>query len=85
MKKKLRVFAICSLIASLAIFVFSYILFHHMTPEGNFTSTWCDEPGKPLVTVLFAILGVLFLFSGLISTLARFVFFGKSGGDNNEE
>ena len=85
MKKKLGVFSICSYIASVSIFVFSYVLFHHMTPEGSFTSVWCEEPGKPLVTELFAILGVLFLFSGLISTLARVVFFGKGCGMNKGE
>lgn len=84
MKKNLTIFAVCSIILALSIFGFSYMLFHHLTADGVFTSEWCEEPGKPLVTELFAILGVMFLFSGLVSLLARLVFFRDSGKKDEE-
>ena len=44
-------------------------------PTGGFTSEWQAIPAKPLVTELFAILGVGFLFCSLASLLARVMFF----------
>ena len=77
MKKKISVFTICSFLLAVLIFCFSYLLFHHLSPEGRFTLQWYEEPAKPLVTELFAVLGVQFLFLGLAGALARFVFFGE--------
>lgn len=79
MKKNFTVFAICSFVLSVLIFGFSYVLYHYTTADGHFTSQWSPEPGKPLVTELFAILGVLFLFCGLAGLLVRIVFFRKGG------
>ena len=84
MKKNLTIFSLCSLIASLGIFGFSYALFHHLSADGCFTREWLEEPTKPLVTELFAILGVLFLFTGLVSLLVRLVFF-RDGGEKKDE
>lgn len=75
MRKRLTVFSVCCVLIAVLIFLFAYTLYHHMTPDGIFTSEWCAEPGKPLVTELFADLGVLFLFGGLAGLLARLVFF----------
>ena len=75
MRKRLTVFGICSFILAVLIFIWSYILYHHALPTGGFTSEWQAIPAKPLVTELFAILGVGFLFCSLASLLARVVFF----------
>ncbi|MBR3610705.1 MAG: hypothetical protein IKL57_04475 [Oscillospiraceae bacterium] len=50
-------------------------MFHYLTDSG-FTSVWQAEAGKPFVTELFANLGVLFLFSSIISLIISFIFFG---------
>ena len=75
MKKRLTIFAICSFILALLIFIWSYVLYHYTLPTGGFTTQWQPAPAKPLVTELFAILGVGFLFCSLASLLARVVFF----------
>ncbi|MBR2040777.1 MAG: hypothetical protein IJ945_00145 [Oscillospiraceae bacterium] len=75
MKKKFRVLSLISFIISIIIFVLSYFMFHYLTDSG-FTSVWQAEAGKPFVTELFADLGVLFLFSSIISLIISFIFFG---------
>ena len=75
MKKKLFILSICSFILAAAIFVFSYFLYHYMGPDGVWTSVWSPTPGKPYVTLLFAIWGVTFLFSSVMSALSAIIFF----------
>lgn len=75
MKKKFKQLSLWSLVLALAIFVFSYFLFHYMTPDGTFTTVYQKSPGKPLVTELFSILGTLFLFSSILSAMIAKIFF----------
>ena len=75
MKKKFQKLSLWSLVLALAIFVFSYFLYHYMTPDGTFTVVFQTEPGKPLVTELFSILGTLFLFSSILSGMIAKIFF----------
>ena len=79
MKKKCNKLAIWSFVLALGIFVFSYILYHHTLPSGGFTVQWQPAPGKPLVTELFAIWGVMFLFAGVMSLLIGHIFFRDEG------
>ena len=75
MKQKFKTLSLWSFALALAIFVFSYFLYHYVTPEGAVTVVFQPEPGKPLVTELFAILGTLFLFSGILSAMIARIFF----------
>lgn len=75
MKKKLLTLSLCTFILALAIFIFSYFMYHYMSIDGIWTSVWSPTPGKPYVTLLFAIWGVSFLFSSVMSLLSAFIFF----------
>ncbi len=78
MKKKLLLLSAITLALALAIFVFSYMMYHYMTPEGVWTTAWSPVPGKPYITLLFSVWGVMFLFSGVMSALSAFIFFPKN-------
>ena len=75
MRKKCNTLALWSFVLALAIFILSYILYHHTLPGGVFTAVWQPEPGKPMVTWLFAIWGVMFLFASVMSWLVGKIFF----------
>ncbi len=78
MNKKLKKLSVWSFAIAVAIFVLTYNLFHHFTPEGFFTTAWLDEPGKPFITFLFGIWGVMFLFTGVISLVVGHIFFPET-------
>ena len=75
MKNKFQKLSVVSFVIALSIFVFSYILYHYTLPSGGFTTVFQAEPGKPLVTLLFSIWGVMFLFSGVTNLLIANIFF----------
>lgn len=77
MRKKCNTLALWSFVLALAIFVFSYVLYHYTLPGGFFTAVWQPTPGKPMVTWLFAIWGVLFLFASVMSLLVGRIFFSN--------
>jgi len=52
------------------------VLYHHTLPGGSVTSVWQPEPGKPWITLLFSVWGVMFLFSGVMSLLIGQIFYG---------
>lgn len=79
MKKKCNRLAIWSFGLALIILGISYLLFHYTLPGGAFTTVWQPQPGKPLVTLLVAVWGVLFLFAGVMSLLVGHIFFGDEG------
>ena len=82
MKKKLLRLSFWTFILALAIFVWTFFLFHYVTPEGTFSSVWQAEAQKPLVTLLFGIWGVMFLFSSVMSLLVAGIFYpGKGPND----
>ncbi len=76
MKQKFINLSICSFIIAVLIFVLSYFVYHYLTPEG-FSLIWHAEAGKPFVTELFANLGVLFFFSGIINLLIAKIFYSN--------
>ena len=49
MRKKFRILALCSFVLATAIFLFTFYIFHHLTPEMTFTPERLTEPGKPLL------------------------------------
>lgn len=75
MKKKLRLLSLCCLALALLIFVFSFFLYHYLGPEGCFTPVKQSIPEKPLVTLLFSIWGVHFLFASVMCALINLIFF----------
>lgn len=75
MKKKCTVLSLCSFAIALAIFLFAYFLYHYASPHGGFTAVFQDTPAKPMITWLFAIWGVHFLFAGVMSLLIGHIFF----------
>lgn len=73
-KTNLRKFALYCLIIGLIVFVISFFMFHFVTDEG-ITTVFQKEAGKPFVTNMVANLGVLFVFTSIISFMASFIFF----------
>ena len=55
---------------AMVFFVLTYVLFHYMTPDGVLTTVFREEAGKPFVTMMVGIWGVMFLFAGVMSRLA---------------
>lgn len=78
-KKNFQKLSLITLVIGLIILIISYFTFHFVTDEG-ITLTWHPEAGKPYVTILIAIFGVLFIFSSAISFIISLVFFKE---DNN--
>ena len=75
MKRKFITLSIVSLILAIALFVLSFYIFHYITPEGKFSNIWYSTPNKPFVTNLFAIWGVMHLFTSTTSLLIAKIFF----------
>ncbi len=73
MKTKLKKLAKITFFLSLADFALSYVCFHFLTDSG-FTTVWQPEAGKPYVTLMIMILGVLFLFTSILSLLSAKIF-----------
>ena len=78
MKNKWNILGLCSLIIALAIFVFTYFLYHHLGPDGTFVSVFRETAEKPFITLLFGIWGVMFLFASVMSFLIGAIFFQKN-------
>lgn len=72
-RKRFYILAIASFAISLAIYVFTYCLFHYLGPDG-FSSMYRDIPYKPVVTIYFGIWGVMFQFAALVSVLLAWIF-----------
>ena len=75
MKKKFMKLSGWSFALALIIFLLSYFMFHYVLPDGTITTVFQEEAGKPMVTALWAILGVLFLFTGILSQLIARIFY----------
>ena len=77
MRKKCNRLVRWSFALALGIFTWSYILYHYATPDGGLSLVWRAEPAKPMVTLLFAVWGVMFLFSGVMGLLVGHIFFPR--------
>ena len=73
MKKKVLKFSFISAVIGVCVLLISYFCFHFVTDEG-ITFVWHAEAGKPYVTLLIAIFGVLFMFAAAISLLYALIF-----------
>ena len=75
MKEKFKKLSTWCIVLALAIFAFSYVLYHYATPEGIIGTVFRQQPGKPFVTQLWANLGVMFLFGGILCRMIAKIFF----------
>ena len=75
-KRKLLKLSLVCLIIGLAIMAIAYFFFHFVTDDG-ITLTWHPEAGKPFVTDMIGMLGVLFVWSSAMSFICSIIFFDK--------
>ena len=73
--KLLKLSLIC-FICAIIIFAIAYFFFHFVTDSG-ITLLWHPEAGKPFVTDLIGMLGVLMVWSSIMSLISAFLFFPK--------
>ena len=80
---------VCFAIA-LAIYAFTYYLYHYLGADGSYGTVYHSEPAKPLVTFYFGIWGVMHQFAAVTSFVIGIIFFpkekhGKAGKDGGKE
>ena len=90
MRKKCFVMAIVCFAIALAIYAFTYYLYHYLGADGSFGTVYHSEPAKPLVTFYFGIWGVMHQFAAVTSFVIGIIFFpkekhGKAGKDGGKE
>ena len=74
MKKKLLKLSWITAVIGACVLVIAYFFFHFVTDEG-ITLVWHAEAGKPFVTFLIGIFGLLFLFASVMSLLIACCFY----------
>lgn len=74
--KSLKKFSLITLIIGLVVLVIAFFFFHFVTDTG-ITTVFQQEAGKPFVTLLIGIFGVLNVFVSLISFISAIIFFPK--------
>lgn len=72
--KKFYILSLCCIVLAVAIFLFSHFLYHYVTADFSLSPVYLTEMQKPMVTWLFAIWGVMFLFAGVFSLLVGLIF-----------
>jgi len=75
MKSKLKKLSFISLALALVLFIVSFVLFHYITPDNQFSAVWQSEANKPFLTGLFAIWGVMHLFASVMGFLISAIVF----------
>ncbi len=75
-KSNLRKLSLVCLIIGLAVMAIAYFFFHFVTDDG-ITLVWHPEAGKPFVTDMIGVFGVLFIWSSAMSFIASVIFFNK--------
>lgn len=73
MKKKLLKLALVTLIIAVVVLAIAYFFFHFVGDEG--IREWQPEAGKPFVTDLIGMFGVLFLWSSAMSLILALTVF----------
>ena len=71
------ILGLVSFVLTLAIFAWTFYLYHYLSPNSGFTTIFQLEPAKPMVTALFGIWGVMFLFASVMSVLIGLIFYPK--------
>lgn len=73
MKKKLLKLSLITLIIAIIVLIIAYFFFHFVGDEG--IREWQPEAGKPFVTDLIGMCGVLFLWSSAMSLILAITVF----------
>ena len=77
MRKKLAILSASSFGLAQGFFLLSFWMYHYLMPDGSISPVFRQKPGKPFLTLLWAILGVMFLFSSIMSLLIAAIFGSK--------
>ncbi|MBE7077702.1 MAG: hypothetical protein E7377_03235 [Clostridiales bacterium] len=72
-KQKLLKLSLITLIIGVIVLFLAYFCFHFVTDEG-ITFVWHAEAGKPFVTILIGVFGVLFMWTSAMSLILALVF-----------
>ena len=75
--KKLLKLSLVTLIIAASLFIVNFYFFHFVT-DDCFTLIYHEEAGKPFITNLIGNLGILFLFTSIISFIIRQIFYKKN-------
>ena len=76
-RQKLFKFSLINLAIGIAVLAIAFFFFHFVTDTG-ITTAFQKEAGKPFVTMLIGVFGVLFFFASAISALAALIFTPKT-------
>ena len=74
MGKRIKKLSAWCFVLAVVTFAVDYVCFHFLT-ESGFAAVWRPEAGKPFVTEMVGILGVLFLFAAIMSLLINKIVF----------
>ena len=74
MRKKCFILSAPSLAPALAIYAFTYCLYHYLSADGNFGAVFREEPVKPLVTFYFGLRGVMHRFAAFTALPVGLIF-----------
>ena len=74
MRSKLYKLSIVSFVIAFCIFLLSFYIYYFVRSEFSFTFIYKATPDKPYIVLLFGILGVLFLFSSIMSLAVKNIF-----------
>lgn len=77
MRSKLNILSIVSFVIAFGIFLLSFYIYHFIRSDFGFTFIYKATPDKPYIVLLFGILGVLFLFSSIMSLVVKNIFFSE--------
>ena len=77
MNRKFKCLAFWSFVLALGIYIFSFVLYHYLSPVGGLSTVFQPEPAKPFITACFAVWGVMFHFAGIMSLLIARIFYPK--------
>ncbi len=75
-RRSLLKFSMINAVIGLLVLLVAYFCFHFVTDNG-ITLVWHAEAGKPFVTILIGIFGVLFIFAAAVSAIGALVFLPK--------
>ena len=82
-RKKIFKFSLINLAIGIAVLAISFFFFHFVTDTG-ITTVFQKEAGKPFVTMLIGVFGVLFVFASAISAIYALVFIDEAHENHTE-
>lgn len=71
-RKELLKFSLITVIIGVLLLALTFFFFHFVTDEGV-SLVWHKEAGKPLVTLLIGVLGILFVFASATSLIISLI------------